>query len=415
MTATTEHFILQDLSDPSRTDMELTLDACMCCQSNTAQQQPGAKSFALCKQCKLDLAHTQQAYLFYTQSPIHHTLSNATISYDSMYKDVHDFVKRDVFLAPAPPAESDSDYETLSTPIMVQQEDPAFLLEEAHSLFGVDGLLSQKLHKHSTMKKNLLEDLPTPPALESEEVEAFVFCSRKRKRSEPDLVSRIDTPPTSPIFVTDPSDQLGDKRPKCDEDQSEARSPSPSAFSWSSSRRNSWSSASEDEPDQGEKPTVFEQFTEAEVDWCRYCGTTEGVNWRPGPWGKRTLCNKHGCDYKGYGFACKLPRLNLTEFEHESVNDRVIPVLQLFCSSCQEREHQGNTMRCAGCPRAFHSGCLEAGMKWTRGVWYCTNTCQENSQARRIVVDLPRKRLPLMSTPKNAKQPDQHDLVAVRQ
>jgi len=127
-------------------------------------------------------------------------------------------------------------------------------------------------------------------------------------------------------------------------------------------------------------------------------------------------CNsKHGCDYKGYGFACKLPRLNLTEFEHESVNDRVIPVLQLFCSSCQEREHQGNTMRCAGCPRAFHSGCLEAGMKWTRGVWYCTSTCEESSQARRIVVDLPRKRLPLMSTPKNAKQPDQQDLNAVRQ
>ncbi|KAG1052436.1 hypothetical protein G6F42_028942 [Rhizopus arrhizus] len=36
--------------------------------------------------------------------------------------------------------------------------------------------------------------------------------------------------------------------------------------------------------------TVFQQLTEANVDWCRYCGTTEGVNWRPGPWGKRTLC-----------------------------------------------------------------------------------------------------------------------------
>ncbi|KAI8575912.1 hypothetical protein K450DRAFT_259361 [Umbelopsis ramanniana AG] len=217
MTATTEHFILQDLNDPSRTDMDMTLhtDACMCCQPTTAQQS--AKSFALCKQCKMDLAYTQQAYLFYTQSPIHHTLSNATITYDSMYKDVHEFVKRDVFLAPAPPAaaESDSDYETVSTPIMVQQEDPAFLLEEAHSLFGVDGLLSQKLHKHSTIakdnnKQNLLEDLPTPPAAmsDSEDAESYMVC-RKRKRSEPNLVSRVDTPPTSPIFVTvsDPSDQ----------------------------------------------------------------------------------------------------------------------------------------------------------------------------------------------------------------
>lgn len=36
--------------------------------------------------------------------------------------------------------------------------------------------------------------------------------------------------------------------------------------------------------------TVFETLTQSCIDWCRYCGTTEGVNWRPGPWGKRTLC-----------------------------------------------------------------------------------------------------------------------------
>lgn len=118
--------------------------------------------------------------------------------------------------------------------------------------------------------------------------------------------------------------------------------------------------------------------------------------------------SKHGCDYKGYGFACKLPRLNLTEFEHESVQDRVIPVLQLFCSSCQEREQDGNTIRCAGCPRAFHNQCLEEGMKWTKDVWYCTSSCQESSQAGKVIVDLPRKRLPLMSTPR--QQPPKMDL-----
>jgi hypothetical protein len=37
-------------------------------------------------------------------------------------------------------------------------------------------------------------------------------------------------------------------------------------------------------------PTIYQKLTKASVDWCRYCGTTEGVNWRPGPWGKRTLC-----------------------------------------------------------------------------------------------------------------------------
>lgn len=82
------------------------------------------------------------------------------------------------------------------------------------------------------------------------------------------------------------------------------------------------------EPKQGKAPTLFQILTKANIDWCRYCGTTEGVNWRPGPWGKRTLCNKHGCDFKGYGFACKLPRLDLTSYAHETVDQRIRPVLQ---------------------------------------------------------------------------------------
>lgn len=39
-----------------------------------------------------------------------------------------------------------------------------------------------------------------------------------------------------------------------------------------------------------QQPTIYQKLTKSNVDWCRYCGTTEGVNWRPGPWGKRTLC-----------------------------------------------------------------------------------------------------------------------------
>ena len=42
------------------------------------------------------------------------------------------------------------------------------------------------------------------------------------------------------------------------------------------------------------------------------------------------FCNsKHGCDYKGYGSACKLPRLDLTGFVDEAVEKRDRPVLQL--------------------------------------------------------------------------------------
>jgi hypothetical protein len=37
-------------------------------------------------------------------------------------------------------------------------------------------------------------------------------------------------------------------------------------------------------------PSIYQKLSKQNIDWCRYCGTTEGVNWRPGPWGKRTLC-----------------------------------------------------------------------------------------------------------------------------
>ncbi|KAI7854726.1 hypothetical protein BDC45DRAFT_122398 [Circinella umbellata] len=154
-------------------------------------------------------------------------------------------------------------------------------------------------------------------------------------------------------------------------------------------------------------PTIYQKLTKQNVDWCRYCGTTEGVNWRPGPWGKRTLCNKHGCDYKGYGFACKLPRLDLTGFANEAINDRDRPVLQLFCSVCHRQESwEGNVLvRCEGCPKAMHQKCCSQTLTddfiKSDEQWFCDASCHENARRKRIVVELPRKRLPLMCAPKN--------------
>ncbi|KAF9986034.1 hypothetical protein BGZ65_008984, partial [Modicella reniformis] len=163
------------------------------------------------------------------------------------------------------------------------------------------------------------------------------------------------------------------------------------------------------ESKQGKSPTLFQILTKANIDWCRYCGTTEGVNWRPGPWGKRTLCNKHGCDFKGYGFACKLPRLDLTSYAHESVDQRIRPVLQHFCHGCQSQESTaGNVMvRCEGCPKAFHQKChgessISDEIALSDKPWFCDEACKENVKKRRVCVELPKKRLPLMSTPKPA-------------
>ncbi|KAJ2219038.1 hypothetical protein IWW45_009409, partial [Coemansia sp. RSA 485] len=112
------------------------------------------------------------------------------------------------------------------------------------------------------------------------------------------------------------------------------------------------------------RPTIFEELSHNGVDWCRYCGTTEGINWRPGPWGKRTLCNKHGCDYKGYGFASKMPRLNLKNFADEMLEERIRPVLQTFCQMCQQdfSECENVLIHCDGCHRAYHQNCHPEGI-----------------------------------------------------
>ncbi|KAI8333058.1 hypothetical protein BC941DRAFT_434983 [Chlamydoabsidia padenii] len=157
---------------------------------------------------------------------------------------------------------------------------------------------------------------------------------------------------------------------------------------------------------------LYKHLLKQRVDWCRYCGTTEGVNWRPGPWGKRTLCNKHGCDYKGYGFACKLPRLDLTAFVKEPMDQRVRPVLQLFCSCCHRSESwQDNLLvQCDGCPMAWHQQCrrqqdLTDEFCQSSAAFFCSgDQCRDNLKKKRVVVEFSRKRLPLMRTPKQQQE-----------
>ncbi|KAI8379396.1 uncharacterized protein BYT42DRAFT_568655 [Radiomyces spectabilis] len=154
---------------------------------------------------------------------------------------------------------------------------------------------------------------------------------------------------------------------------------------------------------QNQNMTVFEYLTQSGVDWCRYCGTTEGVNWRPGPWGKRTLCNKHGCDYKGYGLASRLPRLDLSEYAEEPLEERRRPIVQQFCVACQEPESSIDNplIPCdGGCSRAYHHHCLSEEYIPSSQPWCCSSLCRDNRMRNKVVVDLPRKHIPLMRPPR---------------
>ncbi|CEP16592.1 hypothetical protein [Parasitella parasitica] len=154
-----------------------------------------------------------------------------------------------------------------------------------------------------------------------------------------------------------------------------------------------------------DKRTMFQQLTDAHLDWCRYCGTTEGVSWRPGPWGKRTLCNKHGCDYKGYGLANRIPRLDLSIFENEKLQDRIRPIIQEYCVVCQcpeqidKEEAPSNQLICCqgGCSRAYHQQCHKPSIQVNPAEdsirWYCSESCKENRKLKKVVVELPRKQM----------------------
>ncbi|OBZ85852.1 hypothetical protein A0J61_06098 [Choanephora cucurbitarum] len=134
--------------------------------------------------------------------------------------------------------------------------------------------------------------------------------------------------------------------------------------------------------------TLFENLTASGIDWCRYCGTTEGVNWRPGPWGKRTLCNKHGCDYKGYGLASRLPRLDLSDFVNESLKDRRRPVVQQYCIVCQSPGllPENELIPCqGGCSRAYHQRCHSDAID-SNDSWYCKPQCRQNKEHKQVAL-----------------------------
>ncbi|KAG0165702.1 hypothetical protein DFQ28_008324 [Apophysomyces sp. BC1034] len=432
------------------------------------------------------------------QPPIHHTLENATITYDTVPDQAlqKDLVK-DVFFSPAMVAGEDASVlcssaasscgsqsdcesdESVSTPSRSSEDDditfsppitPTDLLDSEEDqllFFGLDLFEEEKpislcfsRNKHS---------LPTTQSYRNDtkrrrDNDSTTQDIKKQKKLLDfyELPSSPSFPPQSPRYETADyfDDASGEESSDDDDDQvslterpsysqctvdpfgcsdfqsisvydlaSDSEDDSCSVSSWEGQRADASEESSDEEqatnsveqtvnnhhqnsesvpPRPTTQPTIYQKLTKANVDWCRYCGTTEGVNWRPGPWGKRTLCNKHGCDYKGYGFACKLPRLDLTGFADESIDDRDRPVLQLYCSTCQRQEsHVDNVLvRCEGCPKAYHQKCCHQELTNTfvasDEAWFCDAACRENARRKRIVVELPRKRLPLMCAPKNA-------------
>ncbi|KAL6594754.1 hypothetical protein U3516DRAFT_833909 [Neocallimastix sp. 'constans'] len=149
------------------------------------------------------------------------------------------------------------------------------------------------------------------------------------------------------------------------------------------------------------QPTVFETFSKNNVLWCHYCGTTQTSSWRHGPWGKKSLCNKHGCDYKGYGFTVIQPRLDLSKFIKET-SKRIRPVIQEYCCVCfSNNSNKKNALvMCNGCYRSYHQEChpnkISSEIVNSSEPYYCKEECKHTREKKKIETDLPRKNLPFM-------------------
>lgn len=94
--------------------------------------------------------------------------------------------------------------------------------------------------------------------------------------------------------------------------------------------------------------------------------------------------SKHGCDYKGYGLASRLPRLDLSAFQKERLQDRKGPIVQQFCIICQSPEEE--LIPCeGGCSRAYHTYCHPNTTTIKIGTsWYCSSVCLENKQKNKV-------------------------------
>ncbi|ORX81758.1 hypothetical protein BCR32DRAFT_279516 [Anaeromyces robustus] len=149
-----------------------------------------------------------------------------------------------------------------------------------------------------------------------------------------------------------------------------------------------------------DEPTIFETFTKSNILWCYYCGITHTSSWRHGPWGKKSLCNKHGCDYKGYGFTVRQPRLDLSKFEKEP--KRIRPVIQEYCNVCfsNNSTRDNALVMCNGCYRAYHQNCcpdkISSDIVNSKEPYYCREECKHTRERKTIDTDLPRKNLPFM-------------------
>ena len=131
-----------------------------------------------------------------------------------------------------------------------------------------------------------------------------------------------------------------------------------------------------------EEGNLYVRLDRHRKHWCRFCGTTAGYKWYPGPWGKSTLCYRHSERCKN------IDKLDLSCFLHEK--ERKEPVVRDYCGKCWSRmDVRSASLRCYGCPFSYHVGCVPPNSKMVNGRLFCSEECQHNLDRLGVNVQLP--------------------------
>ncbi|KAJ3351206.1 hypothetical protein GGF32_004426 [Allomyces javanicus] len=201
----------------------------------------------------------------------------------------------------------------------------------------------------------------------------------------------IHAAPPSPSLTASSTSGLSDRSTPVPMPLVPAHQPHPHHFNSDTATAERHGPCSADYGARVARPTMYEQLTARGVPWCRFCGVTESPNWRQGPWGKKSLCNKHGCAWSGIA-GNKRIRLDLRGYVEETLEDRIIPVVQDYCWLCQGKEQRDvahDLQRCGGCQKAFHATCLRTAGPPRAGAtrWFCSVSCSLRTVDNLVIED----------------------------
>ncbi|KAI8639043.1 hypothetical protein BD408DRAFT_446289 [Parasitella parasitica] len=273
---------------------------------------------------------TQQAHIDMNQvPPIHHTLENATITYDTIQHNLLKELVKDVFFSPAMTTDSD-----------IREMSPSGSLSSSFSVSAGD---NDSIFSAITPPFSPYEQSPSEFLLEQDTLFEFgldlaTTCNISNQTTTSSYKEIKVASATANYFISNDNQQQQNKRRCSDSILQERKKKKQRQDLLSQLRSTSPGSSCDKIHIESDEANAF--VGSSRFNTAHNTSTTEA-------------------DYNGYRFECKKPRRDVTPFANEFIDEKERPILQKHCSACQRNDSwKGNALgRCEGCPKAYHQKC----------------------------------------------------------